>query len=230
MLFSSLWQVWELDGKNLPDVEHFKISDRKNDHDLSVDAKILIALMRKQPQSREELIKSGKISNTSFYRNIKLLIKREILKKDKTGYSFIDFVAEPDYWNKIKNKFAEVGADLIEITLQKALEGDYHPITGHLQFTYETEYSAKVIVIMKNAPELVRIATQFFNISFRDKYENKDYNKEYAGVVLTQDSINSMDLFIWKNWLYKIWRTEDRDDGYNFSFRIGYLEGLYPIS
>ena len=78
-----------------------------------------------------------------------------------------------------------------------------------------------MIIVLKNAPDLIRIAKNY-EIRFRDEYEKK----EFAGVLLTQDSINGMDQFTWQNELYKIWDTGDIMDGYDFSYRIGYLDWL----
>ena len=124
-------------------------------------------------------------------------------------------------WDRLKHTLKQVGSHLVKITIQKASDDGVDPITGWFKVRHDTEYSAKAIMILRNAPELVDMA-QSFKIYLRDKYENR----EFAGVVLTQDSISFMDRFSWKNELYKIWDTEDHDDGYNFSFRIGYLEWL----
>ena len=195
-----------------------KKSHRKKD--ISVDAKLIIALNRKQPQTRNELIASG-INRSSFYRILPLLINREIIKETTKGYAFADYIEQPNYWTTVKNKFAEVGGHEVKITIQKASDDGVDPITGWFKFKHDTEYSAKAIIVMKNAPELVKIAKEF-KIHFRDEFEDK----EFIGVILTQDSISYMDQFTWQNELYKIWNTEDIMDGYNFSFRIGYLDWL----
>jgi len=92
---------------------------------------------------------------------------------------------------------------------------------GDYEWSFNTEYSANVIIVLRNAPDLVKIAKEF-DIHFRDEFEKK----EFIGVILTQDPISFMDRFTWQNELYKIWDTEDIMDGYDFSYRIGYLEWL----
>ena len=185
-----------------------------------MDAKIIIALKRKQPQTKSELIKSG-IGRSSFYRNIPILINLEIIKKTDKGYAFWEYIEQPNYWTKVKNKFAEAGGHEVDLTIKKASDAGRDTVTGHYQFNHLTEETIKGIIVLRSSVELVTLA-ESFKIYLRDKYEDR----EFAGVVLTQDSISFMDRFSWKNELYKIWDTEDRDDGYNFSFRIGYLEWL----
>lgn len=61
---------------------------RKSDKlKLSSDAKILVALMRKQPQQLDELCKNAGIHKTLFYRMRRLLINRGILKETEKGYA-----------------------------------------------------------------------------------------------------------------------------------------------
>ena len=131
-------------------------------------------------------------------------------------------ISEPiSLWDRIKQKFEQVGGHLVDVRIKRTSDAGRDPVTGHYQFNHLTEETIKGIIILRSSVELVTLA-QSFKIYLRDKYEGR----EFAGVVLTQDSISFMDHLSWKNELYKIWDTEDRDDGYNFSFRIGYLEWL----
>ena len=63
------------------------VKNRKCSHRemLSADAKLIVALLRKQPQTREELIQSAGIDVSTFYRNIPLLKWREIVKETQKG-------------------------------------------------------------------------------------------------------------------------------------------------
>ena len=47
---------------------------------LSSDAKIIITLIKKQPQTKEEICKETKISDRTFYRIISLLEEQQIVK------------------------------------------------------------------------------------------------------------------------------------------------------
>ena len=60
-----------------------------------------------------------------------------------------------------------------------------------------------------------------FKIYLRD-----NAGTEHVGVVLTKDSIGWMDQIPWNNKLYYVRNFEDRYDGYDFSYRVGYLTWL----
>ncbi len=48
----------------------------------------------------------------------------------------------------------------------------------------------------------------------------------YAGILLTSNPIGWMDRLWWKDKLYEVRNIEERDDGYNPSYRIAYLAEL----
>lgn len=58
---------------------------------LSSDAKIIAALLKKQPQTKESICKETKISDSSFYRNIPLLEKTKLIKQIDQIYALWDF-------------------------------------------------------------------------------------------------------------------------------------------
>jgi hydroxymethylpyrimidine pyrophosphatase-like HAD family hydrolase len=60
-------------------------SFRKNQ--LSSDAKIIITLIKKQPQTKEEICKETKISDRTFYRIISLLEEKKIVKCEDHTYA-----------------------------------------------------------------------------------------------------------------------------------------------
>jgi len=213
-----LSQVCELNGKESSNIKDLKESHRKK---LSLDAELIIALIRKQPQSKTELIDSG-ISRSSVYRIIPYLEYRGIIKETSEGYSLWNYVGQAKRWDKVVNAFSDAGANLVEIIFQKASDDGVDPVTGWFKFKHDTEYVAKAIIVLRNAPDLIAIAKKF-GIRFRQEGFQK---REFAGVILTKDSISFMDQFTWQNELYKIWDTEDVMDGYNFSYRVGYLDWL----
>ena len=58
---------------------------------LSSDAKIIIALIKMQPQSKEEICEKTKVSDRTFYRIISLLEKQKITKSQDHMYSLWNF-------------------------------------------------------------------------------------------------------------------------------------------
>jgi pyridoxine/pyridoxamine 5'-phosphate oxidase len=70
------------------------MKNRKSSHreKLSSDARIIIALLKKQPQTRNELCKTADIHSSTFYRNIHLLKGRVILKETEGGYALWTYI------------------------------------------------------------------------------------------------------------------------------------------
>jgi hypothetical protein len=70
---------------------------RKREHgayskkNLSADAKIILSLLKKQPQTMEELRKSANISKNTFYRVSQALDRFKIMKKTGERYALSDF-------------------------------------------------------------------------------------------------------------------------------------------
>jgi len=58
---------------------------------LSSDAKIIVALLKKHPQTKQELCEKTKISESTFYRNISLLEKQQIIKCANKTYALSNF-------------------------------------------------------------------------------------------------------------------------------------------
>jgi len=58
---------------------------------LSSDAKILVTLIKNQPQTKEELFKETKISDSTFHRNISFLKELKIIKCVDGMYALFNF-------------------------------------------------------------------------------------------------------------------------------------------
>lgn len=63
----------------------------KKSRKLSADAKIIIALMKNQPQKIEDLWRSAKVHRGTFYRRIPILDESKIVKKTDEGYALWDY-------------------------------------------------------------------------------------------------------------------------------------------
>lgn len=58
---------------------------------LSSDARIIVALLKKQPQSRDELCKAAAVSKSAFYRVRRLLADSGVIKEVEGGYALWTF-------------------------------------------------------------------------------------------------------------------------------------------
>ena len=58
---------------------------------LSSDAKIIITLIKKQPQTKEEICEKTKISDRTFYRIISILEEQQIIKRVDRMYALWNF-------------------------------------------------------------------------------------------------------------------------------------------
>jgi hypothetical protein len=68
---------------------------------LSSDAKIISALLKKQPQTKQEIIENTNISDRTLYRNLPLLEKNQIIKR-------------------VDQRFALWGFDVLEESIEAA--------------------------------------------------------------------------------------------------------------
>ena len=74
-----------------PEVEKTFVKRAYKRSELSSDAKIMAALRKKQPQTKEELCKVTGVQGSTFYRTVSLLQENEILKCVDGMYAFSDF-------------------------------------------------------------------------------------------------------------------------------------------
>jgi len=113
---------------------------------LSSDAKIIAALIKLQPQTKEELCEKTKISERTFYRIMAVLEKQQVIKCQDRLYSLWDFdflekkiedaffkflnenkIIYPDYivdevgkpWSEIQAQTYKI-AKKLELTITKA--------------------------------------------------------------------------------------------------------------
>lgn len=56
------------------------------------DAKILLALIKKQPQSRQEIMDNGNLKTSAYQRAMPLLIREKIVKKKGNQYTLYNYV------------------------------------------------------------------------------------------------------------------------------------------
>ena len=192
--------------------ERRKIGNRPSDTmKLSVQARIMNALMRTQPQQRDELIKNASISRSSFYRNCRVLMHQGIIKETSKGYALRTYIERPNLWTRLKDKIAKADGGLEEITVQRASFARRDQVTGQREYGYDLEYFVNGMVILKGAVEFVN-AARSEGIYIEDKYD---------GAVLTSNPIGYKDHLQWKGKLYEVRDVEEKTD--DFSFRVAKL-------
>jgi hypothetical protein len=190
--------------------EHFKSSDIKK---LGADAKIIVALMKKQPQRRIDLCKSAGIHPTTFSRYKRLM--KDIIRETPMGFCLWNYVEPTSLWNRLQLKIMAVGVSLVDMRIEKFELGNKpDPITGWYEEIYEKVLPIKGIVILKGAKEL-EAATSIY------------VPKEYLGFLLTQGAVEECDRFMWRGKMYVIQEVEEVIDGYDFSYRIAKLVWQY---
>jgi DNA-binding Lrp family transcriptional regulator len=69
--------------------EKEKLSHKK---ELSADAKLIIALLKNQPQSKDKLYKNAGIDISTFYRILPLMERRGIIKETSEGFALWTYI------------------------------------------------------------------------------------------------------------------------------------------
>ena len=109
----------------------------------------------------------------------------------------------------VNQKCLNAGGPLIDLTLQKHVLGDQHPITGH----YETSYDDVIIqgiMIHRGAIELKAAVSQFIS-------------GDYSAFLLTKACLDEGDRLSWRDEIYEVKDIEEILDGNKFSFTIAKL-------
>lgn len=192
--------------------EPFKSSDAKK---LSADAKIIIALMKRQPQKRLDLCKSAGIHPTTFSRVRRLLLNKGIIKETVNGYCLWNYIKPSSLWNRLQMKLQSVGGLLIDLKIEKLELGDKRdPITGWYETKYDKLLPVQGVIILKGAKELEAVASLHVP-------------KEHLGFLLTQGNVEEGDRFSWQDKRYVIQEVEEVIDGYKLGYRIAKLVDRY---
>jgi len=103
-------------------MEKQKISHKTR---LCAEAKLIIALLRKQPQAKDELCKNAGIHRSTFYRIRLLLKERGIIKETEDGFALWTYI---ELEKAIENALDKLEETASVITFNKiASEVGVHP-------------------------------------------------------------------------------------------------------
>ncbi len=187
--------------------EHFKSSDSKK---LGADAKILIALINRQPLTRVNLCKEAKIDESTFSRHKRALENSGIIKETKSGYSLWNFIEQPNLWQRLLEDLKKVKGDLTILRFYKlSLIGPPDPITGWFKKKYDG-FGINGVFIHKGAVELEELT----KITFREMTD---------AVFLTQALVDDGDL-ICLDGIYEVTYVKSIYEGTKISYRIAWLK------
>ena len=77
--------------------------------ELSPDAKIIVALLKKQPQTRDELIRNAHVSRSGFYENSALLKEKGYMIETEDGYALWTYVDAEKVVIKTIKEWTDIG-------------------------------------------------------------------------------------------------------------------------
>jgi hypothetical protein len=186
---------------------HYKSSDTKK---LGADAKIIVALIKQQPQKRLSLCESAGINESTFSRYKRLLKNEGIIKETSEGFSLWYFKESPSLWDRMQKKLGEAGGRLIDLEVEKREVGKPDPKTGRLKETFVRVISIQGVMIFRGAKDLQTAAS----IDIPDRY--------YA-FLFTQGSVDCKDRIRWQDKYYEVETVEEVFDGHDLSYRIAKL-------
>jgi len=116
-------------------------SDQKALH---ADAKVIIALLKKQPQTIKELCKSAGINRATFYRMRRLLLRKRVLKETGNGYALWFYSSIED---KLKKAFKNLRNEDYEAVSLKDLAnmiGEPPEKIRRIAYELASEYEIKI--------------------------------------------------------------------------------------
>lgn len=183
----------------------YKQSDKR---DLSADTKIIVALIREQPLNRTMLCEKAGIDTSTFYRVRRVLLNRNIIKKNDKGYCLFNFRDQQSLWEMVQQRCLEAGGPLIELKVGKRwINHDrFSPRSIGLDGEYHREV-IKGIMIPRGANNLKEAAS----VSIPD---------DYFGFVLTKSLLNEGDLLFWRKRKFEVKARDEIFEGNNTSYYI----------
>lgn len=188
----------------------FKTSDARR---LNSQAKLIVALVKKSPQRRDDLCQSAGITTGTFYRNLRVLKKQGIVRETEEGYALWNYRKQESLWDSLLGDLEKVDGKLAETKIQRASYCGRDMETGWRQFAYDNESRITGVVILKDAPRLLS-AIRSLGISIRDDND---------GVFLTVGQIGWKDRLWCRDRLCEVEGVEERLDGNGMGFRVGRL-------
>jgi len=121
-------------------------SDQKALH---ADAKVIIALLRKQPQTIKELCKNAGIDVSTFYRMRRLLLRKRVIKETDKGYVLWFYRSLEDKVREALKSFKDEGYEMVSINDLANRAGEHPAKIEELAYKIAPEYEIKISHVSK---------------------------------------------------------------------------------
>lgn len=206
-------------SRKIENYEPYKASDRRFLH---AEAKIIVALMKRQPQTLEDLCKRAGISTSTFYRVRRLLKNYGIIKAVEKGYALWNYIERKDLWTRMKERLEQYGGILadLEVDRYEGSTGKKEPRTSWSIPKFGNRESIKGIMILKKALELSNAAEIDWT---RAPANVPEASFSYEIAIVTPDYIKSLDRIWWNDKSYTIIAVKEIYDAYKPSYRTAIL-------
>jgi len=116
-------------------------SDQKKLH---ADTKVIIALLKKQPQKLEELCKNAGIDPSTFYRMRRLLIRSGVLKETERGYALWFYSSIEDRVKEALEKFRDEDYETVSLNDLANRIGEHPRKIEQIAYKLAPEYGIRI--------------------------------------------------------------------------------------
>jgi len=116
-------------------------SDQK---ELHADTKVIIALLKKQPQKLEELCKNAGIDRSTFYRMRRLLIRSGVLKETDRGYALWFYSSIEDKVKEALENFRDEGYETVSLNDLANRIGEHPRKIERMAYKLASEYGIRI--------------------------------------------------------------------------------------
>jgi len=185
---------------------------------LSAQAKIIIALLRKQPQVIRELLKTANIDYSTFSRNRRILVNSEIIKEVQGKIALESYVERKGLWDRKREELELHGGYLLNLKVDR-LECPIERGETNLGIPEygKTEFIRGVIVPRKSHELKEAAGIKFPSLSPLLSGET------YEVALLTPDFVKNGDRVWWKEESFIVSDQQEIFDGYDLSYRTAIL-------
>ena len=197
--------------------QHYKASDAKG---LGADAKIILALLKKQPLKRIELCEKANINESTFSRYKRLLLNQGILKESNQGFSLWFQNETPKLWDTVYGELQKVGGHLTEVKLERLLVERKDYVGRMPNEIYNNPVSIEGVIILKGAAKL----EQALRLGLPNEYKFYAHNKPLGGFFVTPVSVKRGDRFVWSDKMFEADYVEQFFDGETLSYTLAMLK------
>lgn len=141
MHFTCLLRGCELNISRRREVANYRLSHRTR---LSSDAKVIIALMKDQPQKLNDLCRNAGIHPSTFYRIRPLLINMEILKETVRGYTLRFYSELDEKVEKALREYKDTGYEQVGLNDLANKVGESPKVIEEITYRLAPKYGLEI--------------------------------------------------------------------------------------